>query len=110
LLSVGILVVPRAVRYVVGLDRAETTLVASIGFCFGVALLAKKAGASSGRGSARSSPAPLIAESGKERKVEHLVQPVRDMFGAIFFVAVGMSIDLRLIAEQWPAVLLSPLR
>ena len=46
----------------------------------------------------------LVAESGEERAIEHLVQPVRDMFAAIFFVAVGMLLDPRLIAEHWVAV------
>ena len=35
----------------------------------------------------------LVAESGVEKTVEHLVQPVRDIFAAIFFVSVGMLID-----------------
>ena len=35
----------------------------------------------------------LVAESGVAHRVEHLVQPVRDIFAAIFFVSVGMLID-----------------
>jgi monovalent cation:H+ antiporter-2, CPA2 family len=45
-----------------------------------------------------------VAESGEEKEIEHLVQPVRDMFAAIFFVSVGMLIDPALIAEHWAAV------
>jgi CPA2 family monovalent cation:H+ antiporter-2 len=45
-----------------------------------------------------------VAESGEERTIDALVQPLRDMFAAIFFVAVGMLIDPRLIAEHWLAV------
>ena len=41
----------------------------------------------------------LVAESGVEKTVEHLVQPVRDMFAAIFFVSVGMLIDPMQIAR-----------
>jgi CPA2 family monovalent cation:H+ antiporter-2 len=46
-----------------------------------------------------------VAESGEGATVEHLVQPVRDIFAAIFFVAVGMLIQPSLIIEHWPAVL-----
>jgi hypothetical protein len=46
----------------------------------------------------------LVAESGEGATVEHLVQPVRDIFAAIFFVAVGMLISPSLIAEHWAAV------
>ena len=43
----------------------------------------------------------LVAESGEEHTVAHLIEPVRDVFAAIFFVAVGMLIDPKLIAEYW---------
>src|SRR5690606_24406949 len=47
----------------------------------------------------------LIAESGRSHTVMELVRPVRDVFAAVFFVAVGMLIDPALIAEHWVAVL-----
>jgi CPA2 family monovalent cation:H+ antiporter-2 len=47
----------------------------------------------------------LVAESGVEKTIEHLVQPVRDIFASIFFVSVGMLINPRDIAENWPMVL-----
>src|SRR6185436_8401015 len=47
----------------------------------------------------------LIAESGEEAVVEPLVRPVRDVFAAIFFVAVGMLIDPVIIVRHWGAVL-----
>jgi CPA2 family monovalent cation:H+ antiporter-2 len=46
----------------------------------------------------------LVAESGEEKQVEHLIRPIRDLFGAIFFVSVGMIIDPALIAQHWAAV------
>ena len=103
LIVVGLLTVPRLIRLVVRLDRPETTVVASVGLAFGFALLAAtvrllgRARRVSGRG--------LVAESGVEKKVEHLVQPVRDIFAAIFFVSVGMLIDPAQIVEHWPIVL-----
>jgi CPA2 family monovalent cation:H+ antiporter-2 len=46
----------------------------------------------------------LIAESGEEQTVQRLVEPVRDMFAAVFFVSVGMLIEPPLIVRHWPAV------
>jgi CPA2 family monovalent cation:H+ antiporter-2 len=102
LVSVGLLVVPRAVRAVNRIGRPETTLVASIGFCFAVSLLADEFGYSVALGAFIAGS--LVAESGEQATVEHLVQPVRDMFAAIFFVSVGMLIDPVLIARHWPAI------
>ncbi len=100
--GIGLLVVPRLVRRVVGLDRAETTLVVSLGLAFAGALLALGAGYSVALGAFMTGS--LIAESGEGRRVEQLVTGVRDMFGAIFFVSVGMMIDPHLIVEHWLAV------
>lgn len=101
--GVGLITVPRVVRAVVRLDRAETTLVVSLGLCFGGALLALGAGYSVALGAFIAGS--LVAESGESSKVEHIVVGVRDMFGAIFFVSVGMMIDPALVAANWKAVL-----
>ena len=93
----GLFLVPGMMRTIEALDRKETTLVASIGFCFALALLAHAFGYSVALGAFLAGS--LIAESGHQEKVEHLVEPVRDMFAAIFFVSVGMTID--------PAVILA---
>ncbi len=102
LVAVGLLVVPRTIRLVNRLGRPETTLVASIGICFATALLALELGYSVALGAFIAGS--LIAESGEERQVEQLVQPVRDVFAAVFFVSVGMLIDPGLIARHASAV------
>ncbi len=99
----GLLVVPRLVRAVVRLGRPETTVVASVGLCFALALFADAVGYSVALGAFLAGA--LVAESGEGGAVEHLVQPVRDIFAAVFFVAVGMLINPVLIAEHWTAVL-----
>ncbi|MFO0789918.1 MAG: cation:proton antiporter [Pirellulales bacterium] len=103
LMVVGLLAVPRLMRYVVALDRAETTVVASVGLAFGFAWLARYFDYSAALGAFLAGA--LVAESGVEKKVEHLVQPVRDIFAAIFFVSVGMLIEPGKIVEHWPIVL-----
>lgn len=104
LLVVGMLTIPRAMRAIVRLRKPETTLVASVGLCFAVALLAHAAGFSVALGAFLAGS--LVAESGASRQVAQMIRPVRDMFAAIFFVAVGMLIDQRLIFAHWDAVLL----
>jgi CPA2 family monovalent cation:H+ antiporter-2 len=102
LVVVGLLIIPRAMRMIIRLNRPETTLVASIGICFAIALLAQAFGYSVALGAFLAGS--LIAESGEEKQVEHLVQPVRDMFAAIFFVSVGMMIDPAVLARYWLAI------
>ena len=99
----GLLIVPRTMRAVVALDRPETTVVGSVGLAFGFALLAQAAGYEAALGAFLAGA--LVAESGQGDAVEHLVQPVRDIFAAIFFVSVGMLIDPALLLEHWRAVL-----
>ncbi|MCA0376957.1 MAG: cation:proton antiporter [Gemmatimonadetes bacterium] len=101
-LAIGLLVVPRLVRAVVRLGRDETTLVVSLGLCFGGALLAVGAGYSVALGAFIAGS--LVAESGHAHEVEKLIAGVRDMFGAIFFVSVGMLIDPNLVLAHWGTV------
>jgi CPA2 family monovalent cation:H+ antiporter-2 len=103
LLIVGLFAVPRLIRNVVRLDSPEATTVTAIGICFGGAWLALHFGYSVALGAFLAGS--LVAESGDERAVEHLVAPVKDVFAAIFFVSVGMLIDPRLILEYWVPVL-----
>ncbi|MCC7385428.1 MAG: cation:proton antiporter [Deltaproteobacteria bacterium] len=102
MLVVGYLVIPRGVRLVLRLNRPETTVVACIGACFALAYIAQAAGYSVALGAFMAGS--LMAESGEEKRIEHLIEPVRDVFAAIFFVAVGMLIEPQLIAEHWGAV------
>jgi monovalent cation:H+ antiporter-2, CPA2 family len=103
LIGVGLLLIPRFMRVVVRMNQPETTLVASIGICFAAAWLALTFGYSVALGAFIAGS--LIAESGEEKVVEPLIRPVRDMFAAIFFVAVGMLIDPAIILEHWGAII-----
>ena len=102
LIIVGLLLIPRTVRMIVRMNRPETTLIASMGICFAAALLAYSFGYSVALGAFIAGS--LVAESGEEHTVAHLIEPVREFFAAIFFVAVGMLIDPRLVAQYWVPV------
>lgn len=104
LLVGGLLVVPRVVRAVVRLNSPEILAVVAIGLCFAIAELANALGYSVALGSFIAGI--LVAESGRGHKVEHLIQPVRDMFAAIFFVSVGMAVDPRQAMDNLPVSLM----
>jgi CPA2 family monovalent cation:H+ antiporter-2 len=102
LVALGLLVVPRVMRTIVRLGRSETIVVAAVAICFGISLLAQEFGYSVALGAFVAGM--LVAESGKVHQIEPLVQPVRDIFAAVFFVAVGMQIDPAQVAAHWVAI------
>jgi monovalent cation:H+ antiporter-2, CPA2 family len=102
LVAVGLFVVPRVMRAIVRLGRSETIVVSAIAICFGVSLLAEELGYSVALGAFVAGM--LVAESGKVQQIEPLVRPVRDIFAAVFFVAVGMQIDPAQVAAHWLAI------
>jgi CPA2 family monovalent cation:H+ antiporter-2 len=104
MIVVGILIVPRVIRAIVRLEQTETIILASIGACFAFGLVAHVSGFSVALGSFIAGA--LVAESRMQDHVEPLIAPVRDLFAAIFFVAVGMLIDPALVREHWVATLI----
>ena len=103
LIGVGALIVPRLVRVVTRAESADMTLVTSIGICFAAALAALAFGYSVALGAFIAGS--LVAESGESARIEPLIEPVRDLFLAIFFVSVGMLIDPATLLDHWGAVL-----
>lgn len=103
MLIVGMLLVPRLVRTIARLGRNETTVVGCVGICFAAALAARAFGYSVALGAFLGGV--LVAESGQAKTVEHVVEPVKDVFAAVFFVSVGMLIDPRLVAAHWVPIL-----
>lgn len=103
-LGVGLLVVPRTLRWIADHARPESLLIASSGLCFLCAVGAAKAGYSVALGAFLAGM--LAAESGRARAIERLVIPLRDLFTAIFFVAVGMMLDPHAVWPQRGPILL----
>jgi len=104
MMVVGMLVIPRLVRGIARLGRNETTVVACVGICFASALIARSFGYSVALGAFIGGV--LVAESGEARTVEQVIEPVKDVFAAVFFVSVGMLIDPRLVGAHIGAILL----
>lgn len=103
-LVLGLLLLPRLVDHVAASGRSEMLLVTSLGICFGAALLADAAGFSVALGGFVAGA--IVAEAKAVRRVEHLIEPLRDMFGALFFVAIGMLIEPDLLIRYAVPVVL----
>jgi CPA2 family monovalent cation:H+ antiporter-2 len=101
-IAIGLITVPYVVRGVVRLKRPETLLITSLGLCFAFAMIAERLGYTVVLGAFLAGS--LVAESEQGAMVGKLVEPVRHIFGAIFFVGVGMLIDPQLLAKNWPAL------
>ena len=96
---VGIYIVPLFFRKNSNYINSETLLVMSIGLCFLLVILATKAGYSAAFGAFMMGS--ILAETVEAERIEAAVCSVKDLFGAIFFVSVGMLVDPAVIVEYW---------
>ena len=94
----GLLVVPRLIGYIARFRNDEMLVIAVLGLCFGVSLLALKLGYSVALGAFLIGA--IIAEAREIHRVAALIAPVRDMFSAVFFVAIGMLIDPAMLVRH----------
>lgn len=94
---VGIYLVPLFLRKNRSEMSNETLLVVALGLCFAMVVLASVVGFSPAFGAFMMGS--ILAETVEAEKIEHLVTPVKDLFGAIFFVSVGMLVDPAVLVE-----------
>ena len=105
-LIVGLLMVPRVVDYIARVSRDDVLLIAVLGLCFGFCLLVSQMGYSVALGAFLIGA--IVGESASVRRIERIVGPVRDMFSAIFFVAIGMLIDPKVLVQYaWPITIVT---
>ena len=95
--TVGLYFIPWALRKLKPLMNSETLLIVSLALCFGMVVAASAAGFSAAFGAFVMGS--ILAETVEAETIEHLVAPVKNLFGAIFFVSVGMMVDVNLIVE-----------
>ena len=94
---VGIYLIPLFLRKAKPLMNDETLLITALALCFGMVVFASAVGFSAAFGAFVMGS--ILSETVDGHKVEHLVAPVKNLFGAIFFVSVGMMVDMNLIIE-----------
>ena len=101
---VGIYVVPTLLKKARAYISDEILLLVSIGLCFGMVALASAAGFSSALGAFLMGS--ILAETVESERILRLVEPIKNLFGAIFFVSVGMMVAPSVIAQHWAIILL----
>lgn len=85
----------------------ETLLIISIALCLLMVVLSQNAGFSPALGAFIMGS--ILAETNKAEKIEHLIKPLKNVFGAVFFVSVGMLINVHTVAEYYIPVILGSL-
>jgi len=100
---VGIYLIPTILQRIRRWISDEMLLIVSLSLCFGMVVFADHVGFSAAFGAFVMGS--ILAETLEAEKIEHLIQPIKDLFGAIFFVSVGMMIDPTVIAEHWLPIL-----
>ena len=94
---VGIFLIPYFLRSVRKLVNNETLLIVALGLCCLMAVISTAVGFSSAFGAFVMGS--ILAETIEAEKIIRLVEPVKNLFGAIFFVSVGMLVDPQIIVE-----------
>lgn len=94
---VGIFLVPVFLRRMRKLMNEETLLVVSLGLCCLMAVVSTKVGFSSAFGAFVMGS--ILAETVEADKIIKIVEPVKNLFGAVFFVSVGMLVDPQVLTD-----------
>lgn len=89
--ALGIYLIPTAFRKFQRFLSDEILLIVSLALCLGMVMIATKAGFSAALGAFVMGS--LLAETAESDRIGQLVQPVKDLFAAVFFVSVGMMVD-----------------
>ncbi len=100
----GIFLVPTVLRWARKFMSEETLTVFSVGLCFMMVVLANLAGFSSALGAFIMGS--ILAETLEAEAIHKLTTPIKNLFGAIFFVSVGMMVDPQILVNYWWQILI----
>ena len=101
---VGVFVLPSLFNLWRPFLNSETLLVVSMGLCLGMAVFSVYCGFSLALGAFVMGS--ILAGTSYAERIEHVVNPVKDLFGAVFFISVGMMVQPAIIAEYWGPILM----
>ena len=99
----GIYLIPTFLRWMRRYMTEETLLLVAVGLCFGMVVLAAKAGFSTALGAFVMGA--ILAETIEADVIHRLVTPLKNLFGAVFFVSVGMLIKPEVLGKYWLPIL-----
>lgn len=101
---VGVFVLPSAFNAARRFLNSETLLVVAMGLCLGMAVFSVYCGFSLALGAFVMGS--ILAGTSYAERIEHVVAPVKDLFGAVFFISVGMMVQPQVIFEYWSPILI----
>ena len=101
---VGVYVLPSLLNRWRRFLNSETLLIVSMGLCLGMAVFSVYCGFSLALGAFVMGS--ILAGTSYAERIEHVVTPVKDLFGAVFFISVGMMVRPDILVEYWAPVLL----
>lgn len=101
---VGVYVLPTLLNRWHSYLNDETLLVVSMGLCFGMAVFSVACGFSLELGAFVTGS--ILAGTMFAERIERVVEPVKNLFGAVFFISVGMMVDPTVIVQYWSQILL----
>lgn len=100
----GIFIVPTVLRWARKLMSEETLTVFSVGLCFMMVVLANIAGFSSALGAFVMGS--ILAETLEAEMIHKVTTPIKNLFGAVFFVSVGMMVNPQILVDYWWQILI----
>ncbi len=101
---VGMFVIPSLLKWGRKFFTDEMLTVLSIGLCFGMVIIANSVGFSSALGAFIMGS--MLSETIEGERIEHLTSGIKDLFGAVFFISVGMLVDPQIIIQYWKPILI----
>ena len=100
---VGIFIIPLILRRYKQYINTETLLIVSVGLCFMLVVVASSVGYSPAFGAFMMGS--ILAETTESERISKSISSLKDFFGAIFFVSVGMLVDPQILVEYWLPIL-----
>jgi CPA2 family monovalent cation:H+ antiporter-2 len=104
--AIGAVIVPKLISYIHKFHSSETLVLAALALCFALALLGEELGLSAAAGAFLIGA--VIGDTKEAEQMTRSIAPIRDMFGALFFVSIGMLINVHVIGDHIvPALIIS---
>ena len=102
--TVGIFMIPTLFKRFKRYISDEQMLIIAMGLCFGMVLFSIKSGFSAALGAFVMGS--ILAGTIEAERIEHLISPVKDLFGAVFFISVGMMVNPTVMTQHWSVIAL----